>query len=286
MALAKYLSATQSLLHDPSAQRFSTAALTTFINTGRSQLALEGECVRFLYGLDGLTLTGTFTSGSPTISAIASTTGVAAGMGIASPNVAAGTTVTATTATTITMSANASASATASVFNAYPLNNTATSQEAYSLPTAVMAATGIKDVIGVRSVTLNFGGNGANQYMLRFRDWTYFQAIYRVYPQLTGNPECWSPFQNKIYLRPIPSGVYPMQWDCTCSVIDLVDDTTVEAIPYSFTDAIPYFAAYLAFMASMRAQDAQNMLSIYKQFVAVGRRNVRSTIVPDPYDAI
>ena len=86
--------------------------------------------------------------------------------------------------------------------------------------------------------------------------------------------------------RPIPAAAYPMQWDCQCSVVDLVDDTTPEAIPYSFTDSIPYFAAYLAYMSSQRKEDAANMLEIYERFAKVGRRNIQSTFVPDIYDAV
>lgn len=48
MALAAYISAVQTLLHDPNAQFYPTATLTSFINEARQQIALEGECIRGL----------------------------------------------------------------------------------------------------------------------------------------------------------------------------------------------------------------------------------------------
>ena len=83
MALTAYISATQLLVHDTAGQRYTTTQLTYYINSARSQLALEAECVRFLYGLDGMfTGTGTFTSGNTVITGIASTVGLQVGWGL------------------------------------------------------------------------------------------------------------------------------------------------------------------------------------------------------------
>jgi hypothetical protein len=220
MALTAYLTATQRLLHDTSGTRYPTIDLTAYINTARSQLALEGECVRVLYGADYSTT-----------------------------------------------------------------NNTVTNQETYNLPTTVATNYGIKDVISVRSVSVNYGGQqGSNQYMLSQMDFTGLQAFYRFYgPNLVGNPAVWAFYQNKIYLRPIPSQVYPMQWDTMCSVIDLVDNTTPEAIPYPFTDCVPYYAAYMAYLNSQREADAKAMKVIYEEFAGRARKFVQRTYAPNVY---
>ena len=47
-------------------------------------------------------------------------------------------------------------------------------------------------------------------------------------------------------------------------------DADVEAIPYLFTDAVPYFAAYLALMSAQsnaRLEQAQRLFDLYKMFV-------------------
>lgn len=290
MALAAYLTATRQLVGDPAAQRYSDANLTTFINTGRSQLALEGECVRFVYGLDGILFTGSFigtnviTSVSPAAAAVLDnlTGWVVSMLNATTP----GTTVVSYTGTTMTLNLGIAINGTFT-FLVSPPNATVLNQERYNSPTSICLTNGVKDAIGIRGVSINYGSYGANQYTLRFRDWTTFQAYWRTYNNLSGNPTDWTRYENvknTIYLRPIPSAVYPMQWDCTCSVVNLTDDTTPEAIPYSYTDSIPYFAAYLALMSSQRKDDAQNMLAIYERFTKIGRRNFQSTIVPDVYE--
>lgn len=294
MALNTYISITRQLINDPAGQRYTDANLTTFINIGRSQLALQGECVRFVYGLDGILFTGTFTSSSTSVTSVSPAASAVSdtitGWVSAQTNnaMAVGTTVSAYTGTTMTLSAAATLSGTYA-FVMGPPNVTVTNQEVYSTPTALCATNGVKDVIGVRGVSVNWGSYGANLYTGVFVDWSLYQAQARQYAYLSGNPWYWTRYENKqnmIYLRPIPSAAFPMQWDCTCSVVDLTTDSTPEAIPYSYTDAIPYFAAYLALMQSQRPQDAQNMLQIYNQFTNVGRRNFQSTMAPNIYDTV
>lgn len=143
------------------------------------------------------------------------------------------------------------------------------------------------NVVGIRGVSVNYGGPGANMYTCRYYDWSYFQGYFRSYPNLTGNPACWTRYQNRgntVFLRPIPAAAYPMQWDCQCTVVPLVDDTTPEAIPYAFTDAIPYFAANLAFLQTQRKDDAKAMYEQYLNYTRLARKYFQSTYVPDIYE--
>lgn len=292
MALTAYQNKTQLLLHDTSGQLYQLSDITSYINTARSQLALEAECVRFLYGVDGLYLTGTFTLGSPVITVVSPVVGtqVVVGQTIISPNVIGGAVVTAidTGANTITLSNNATAGAVASQFQLTPSYaiNTQVNQEIYPLPQNVNTGQGIKDVIAVKSITVNWGaGGGSNAPMLQYWDFTTYQAYLRYYGQtgLGGQPCVWTRYQNNVLIRPVASSVYPMQWDTICSVIDLTDDNTPEAIPYPFTDAIPYYAAYLALFNSQRAGDAQMMLEEYEKFARRARAFWQRTIIPNVY---
>lgn len=294
MALTSYLTLTRQLVNDPAAQRYTDANLTTFINIGRSQLALKGQCVRFVYGLDGILFTGTFTASStsvtsvsPAASAVLDTIANWVIVGNTTP-VAQGTTVSSYTGTTMVLGTAATASGTFS-FVVSPPNVTVANQEIYSTPTAICTTNGVKDVIGVQAVAVNWGSYGSNLYTAIHTDWLTFQAYARQYPYVTGNPWYWTRFENNknsVYLRPMPSQAFPMQWTCTCSVVNLTDDSTAEAIPYSYTDAIPYFAAYLAFMSSQRKEDAQNMLAIYNLFCQTGRANFMSPVLDNIYESI
>jgi hypothetical protein len=297
--LTSYQQQTQNLLHDVTGTLYSLTSLTGYINTARSQAALEGECVRFLAGWDGLQLTGTFSAGLPSVTGITYPAGFADTINnwvmVAPVTVTPGTTVSTFNqgAGTITMAANANTSGTFA-FTVGPPNITAVLQEMYPIPlgvvggvgTALCASTGINGIIGVKSISLNWGGSGgSNAYMLDYWDWSSFQAYLRFYGQvgLQGNPAVWTRYQNNIYIRPVPTTGYPMQWDAICNVIPLTTDSTPEAIPYPFTDAVQYYAAYLALLGAQRPADAMGMKAQYTEYLARARAFWQRTIIPTMY---
>ncbi len=118
--------------------------------------------------------------------------------------------------------------------------------------------------------------------------WYFLFKLNNPVPQ-SGAPTVWSQFSQggsgqgsitgigtgtmssgSFYLDPPPDLVYSILIDCSCYPSTLVADTDIEAIPYLFTDAIPYFAAYLALMSaqtSIRMEYAQKMFELYKMFV-------------------
>jgi hypothetical protein len=53
-----------------------------------------------------------------------------------------------------------------------------------------------------------------------------------------------------------------------------------EAIPYPWTDSVPYFAAYWALMNTQREADAQLMVQRWIQFMTWAGRQVSSTVLP------
>jgi len=60
-----------------------------------------------------------------------------------------------------------------------------------------------------------------------------------------------------------------------CLPITLVSDGTAEAIPYPWTDAVPYFAAYLALLSAQspaRTADADRMMQRYELFMGRARQ--------------
>jgi hypothetical protein len=52
------------------------------------------------------------------------------------------------------------------------------------------------------------------------------------------------------YIQPVPDQAYPAEFDCLLIPADLVDDTSVELIPYPWTDAVPFYASWLALLAN------------------------------------
>jgi hypothetical protein len=85
------------------------------------------------------------------------------------------------------------------------------------------------------------------------------------------------------YLGPIPNAVYVMQADCVGSPIALVDDSTVETLPYPWTEAVQYYAAYLALLNSQRYGDADSMLQRYDLFQTRATQMTTPTTLPGNY---
>lgn len=172
-------------------------------------------------------------------------------------------------------------------------NNTVNAQEVYNYSTVngLIAAqfTGVDSIITVLSVAINqaSAGQGIKPMLPRYA-WGEFQAKLRAFNQgMTGYPQVYATYgqgvNGSIYLWPIPSGVYAMDWDCVCRPVNLVDDTTPEAIPYPWTDAIPFYAAYYAYMNSQRSEDAKTMFGLYKMSMDVARSTSESAFIPTYY---
>jgi len=146
------------------------------------------------------------------------------------------------------------------------VNLTTGSQQVFfsSIPASGQAGVGLPVV--VRQV---FYG----QTKLENRSWEWFTYFYTA-TTVVGPPAIWSQQQTgtsgSFFVYPQPDAPYSVSLDTVFLPIALVNDSTVEAIGYPWTDAIPYFAAYLAFLNSNREQDAQAMWQMYLRFVKRG----------------
>lgn len=154
-----------------------------------------------------------------------------------------------------------------------------------SIDTGVAATTGIAGVIHVRTLSYNVGDG---QQWVPVRSWEWFNqyALNNPVPD-SGPPTMWSQFKQgsagtssgsnasgSLYLDPPPDLTYVLNVDCVCYPIALTDDNTVEAIPYLWTDAVPFFAAYYALLSAQtqaRQEDAQRYYGYYKEFVERAR---------------
>lgn len=308
--LSSYVQQTQFLLHDPNAQAYALSAVQTAVNLARRQVAGEGQCCRVLLSggvITGLTLNSggaAYTNGVGTVTFTGSgnqafATATIAGNVVTSVTLQAGgwgwltaPTVTVTDSTGF----NGGAVVTATVDNSA---STVAQQEIIqfsTLNTLAALTSGLQQVIGVNSVACQWGTGSVYKPPLRWRSFPWFQANCRVYSVSAMNfPAYWSDYgqgvNGSFYLFPIPNSVLSMDIDAICLPENLADDTTPDAIPYPWSDAVPFFAAYQCYMNSSRAQDAQRMfnedprnLGQYQLFMRRARKfSDGSGRVPDPY---
>ena len=176
--------------------------------------------------------------------------------------------------------------------------STVIGQEAYNfsgINVGTPAASGVQGVIHVSS--LHYGvGNG--QLWMTPRPWPWFSLYNRntAVPQ-SGPPKEWSQFGQgaapsgvantsvnggSFYVSPLPDDVYTLQCNTVCYPIALAQDTDVEALPYFWTDAVPFFAAYFALLSAQtnaRMADAAQMYKgHYNEFMERARKQSNPSV--------
>ena len=149
----------------------------------------------------------------------------------------------------------------------------------------VSARPDIQGIINIRTIWIQVG---AGQSWIRPRgfEWFSLYELNNVNPT-PNQPKVWSQYApgetGSFYVSPIPDVGYTATLDCVCLPIPLVDDTTPEAIPYLWTDAVPYFAAYYGLLSSQsatRQADADRMMQRYEKFRDNARRYTTPGVLP------
>lgn len=158
---------------------------------------------------------------------------------------------------------------------------------AYPFYSLTQSFPGISNPINVRSM---FYGVASGYQWVTPRPWEWFELYHLNNPvPVNGPPQVWAQHQQgaapgeegqsgvggDFYIDPPPDIVYTLLCDCACYPIPLVDDTTQDAIPYLWTDAVPFLAAYFAFLSAQtgaRMADAARMFEAYQEFAKRARQ--------------
>jgi len=161
-----------------------------------------------------------------------------------------------------------------------------------AINTGVSATNGIQGVIRIESLHC-VAGNG--QLWMTPRPWPWFSLYNRNTPVVVqGQPTEWAQYGQgaapppatapasasvqggTFYVSVVPDDIYQLNANTVCYPLALVDDTTVEALPYFWTDAVPFFAAYFALMSAQtnaRMADAAQMYKgHYNEFMDRARK--------------
>ncbi len=144
--------------------------------------------------------------------------------------------------------------------------------------------TTIAGAINVRMITY-YVGNGEQR--LYPREWPWYNTYIKAQPNpKLGPPKIWAQYrQGSLGLLFInhPDIAYTLNIDAVCYPVDLVDDTTPDGIPYLWSDAVPFYAAYYAYMAMQRQADADHMLQRYQELMGRARTAVTPAVLPGSY---
>lgn len=301
MLLSEYTTRLKTIVHDFPLQFYGNPLSTTdLINQARKYVASRTKCVRVLVP-SSASVTGTSQvsggsgySSPPTVTFSAPQTinGVTAtGAAVLLGNTVQSITITNAgsgyqSAPTITFSGGggSGASFTATIGNFCKTN---ANQEVYqySAYNSILPA-GAATILGVISIAVDRGGD---KPVLAQKSWTELQAYCRAYnTAYLDYPSVWANYQlgenGNFYLWPIPAASYPVDLDVFCSPSALVDDSSVDLIPYFWSEAVAYYAAYLCYLYSQRAEDASRMFGEADRLIKEGTAYAAPLMFPSFYE--
>ncbi len=305
MALFAYLQQTRRFLADKRFQDLAEADLISYVNRARREAAWNTDSVRFLTPIAGSITNWTVTNGGNAYSG-------AAQVAVSAPDFPGGAppfpnglqaTVQANFQSgklTSVLSLNGGAGyyqpqlvitdPTGSGAVATPqltfLNQLQQGQEVYPFSGVNLATLpGAGQVYRVQSISIIYANY---RYSLPVYAFSVYQAMIRQYPfQYQYVPTFASQFgqgaAGSFYVYPLPSQPYQYELDCLCTPADLTDDQSVEALPSPWTDAVPFYAAHLAYLEIQNYNGANNYLNLYDRQLGRFSMAARRGRVVNPY---
>jgi hypothetical protein len=172
--------------------------------------------------------------------------------------------------------------------------STVANQNAYPFSTINLGTPATSGVEGVFNIQTIQYAVASGQKWINSRPWPWFQLYVLNNPVPdSGAPTVWSRFgqgasqgdsgtaQGGTFYINTPDIVYTLNCDCICYPIILADDTTPEAIPFPWTDCVPFFAAYWAYLSAQtgaRQADAERMYNHYETFLERARKQTNSSV--------
>lgn len=143
----------------------------------------------------------------------------------------------------------------------------------------------ISAILNIRTISYGIASGKAN---LRPRPWEWFNyyELGNPVPQ-QGLPNIWTQqgqgTAGTLWLSKVPNLDLTLYLDTVCLPIDLVDNTTAEAIPYPWTDAVPFYALWLLFQQARLDGVADKMYERYENLMKRARSTSTSTVLPYIY---
>jgi len=137
--------------------------------------------------------------------------------------------------------------------------------------------------LDVLNVILYWGNTRIPLYYL---PWTDFNAQLRYWQTYTGRPIGFSMYgPKKIYISPTADQDYACEIDTVVEPEDLSDSSPTETLPSPFTEAVPFYAAYLAKYQEQSYGEAEIFNQEYKKHVLQALNTSFTRRLPTPYIA-
>ena len=127
---------------------------------------------------------------------------------------------------------------------------------------------------------------GNLKYQLPRVSWPFLSSRTRAFVGYQQMPLMFAIYgENSIVVGPVPDQNYAVELDSSILPNDLVDNTTVEQIPLSYTVPVPYYAAYLAKQYQQMWAEADGFLRDYKMKLREARAGAMQRVIGNIYSA-
>jgi hypothetical protein len=287
-ALNEYRRQVQRFLRDSKEQWVEVGDIDSYINRARREVAMRTQCIRILTPVTGSIETiqvltpgsgytnpmvvitpPDFPSGARPFPAGLQATAVAQTIGgqISNISMVNGGDGYFTPEVTITDPHGTGATA---VAHTNPINVSNQQQEIYKFSDVPMQTfAGVRAIYAVKGVSFIFSNY---RYSLPCYPFTTYQAMIRQFPhQYLYVSTIYSQYgqgeNGSLYMYPIPATQYQMEWDTFCTPADLITDQDYEAIANPWTDAVPFYAAHMAYLELQNLNAAKFYLDLYDNMV-------------------
>lgn len=147
---------------------------------------------------------------------------------------------------------------------------------------------GITTVLAVRDITftLPFQTAGGKKRVYS-REWEWFNRFILAQPvPFPGPPKYWTQYgqgtQGTIFIN-LPDVAYTLNLDTVCLPAPLFTDTDPEAVPRLWTDAVPYYAAYMGYLQHQVKDQADSMMQLYQMFMQRARAAATPSELPHQF---
>jgi hypothetical protein len=281
--LQNYITETQRLLHDGSAQYWTISELTDYINDGRNQVVCDTGVNRLLqkiylsYGVEsygwsanGAGVTGavvTSVGANYSQSTIATFTG-GGGTGATANVLLSGNTVSAIVMT------NAGTGYTSAP--TLTISDTGGGTGANATPSIISINT-----IDILNVSIIWG---TQRIAMDYLPWTPFNSRMRVWNQILSRPGIFSIYgQNSFFLGPIPDQYYLAELDTVVLPNALSNLTDIDVLSQPYSAPVSYYAAYKAKLKEQSFQEAAGFKDTYISRVKDSLRQSYTRRIPQAY---
>lgn len=302
--LNTYMQQVQRFCRDQRQQYLDTGNLTDYINRARREVAGRTQCCRVLTPISGQCVSATVVNGgsnytSPTVTITppdfpsgrppnplgAQATALATVQGgvITAVDIQYGGDGYFQPQASVTDSTGSGAEVTIAIS---PINQLNPGQEFYKFSDIDLSGVpGAGEVIGQRSASIIYSNY---RYSLPFYSLSEYQAYIRQYPfQFQYVPTFYTQLgqgaNGSLLFYPLPSQIYQYELDCIILPQNLIDDLSVELIPQPWQDAVPFYAAFLAFGELQNLNAANYYMQLYEKTVLNYSQYARINRWTNPY---